>query len=66
MNYTKVFMSKNDWIDVKESADVIANKIYNSKDGDIITMTLLETDETIYVLRSHITYFLADYLDEPF
>lgn len=63
MNCTRIFLSKNNWIDVKESVDVIANKMYNSKDGDIITMTPLDSNEPIYVSRSHIVYFFAFYLE---
>lgn len=64
---TRIFISKNGWIDVDETANRVKELIESSKDGDVITFTKPDPEsdgDPIYVMRSHIIYFLTAYLGQ--
>lgn len=52
---TRIFISKDNWVEVQESADEVTKLIESSKDGDFIALTSATTGEAIYMLRDFIT-----------
>lgn len=52
---TRIFIFKDNWIEVNESVDKVTKLIESSKDGDFIALTLSTTGESIYMLRDRIT-----------